>query len=323
MQAAFAPNIIVGFGRLDGRSVGVVAQQPAYLAGVIDIHASVKAARFVRFCDAFFNIPIVTFVDVPGYMPGTDQEHRGIIRQGAKLLYAYAEATVPKVTVVTRKAYGGAYIVMGSKHLRSDLNLAWPTAEIAVMGPDAAVNVIHRKRIADSENPESTRGRTGGAVPRYVRNALPGGGARLRGRRYRPGGDAPQIDPRARQCSRTSATPSPPRSTATSRCSAPPESKRDSRFRRPLRNSAPLSAGSARGAASPSLGAWGYPPQKVFLFLRGGGWGRGVVMQRSPFAGMTEVERGNGGVGAVAARRGHPTNPPRSRSRPGRTPRGW
>ena len=157
VQAAFAPNIIVGFGRLDGRSVGVVAQQPAYLAGVIDIHASVKAARFVRFCDAF-NIPIVTFVDVPGYMPGTDQEHRGIIRQGAKLLYAYAEATVPKVTVVTRKAYGGAYIVMGSKHLRSDLNLAWPTAEIAVMGPDAAVNVIHRKRIADSENPESTRG---------------------------------------------------------------------------------------------------------------------------------------------------------------------
>ena len=156
VHAAFAPNIIVGFGRLDGRSVGVVAQQPAYLAGVIDIHASVKAARFVRFCDAF-NIPIVTFVDVPGYMPGTDQEHRGIIRQGAKLLYAYAEATVPKVTVVTRKAYGGAYIVMGSKHLRSDLNLAWPTAEIAVMGPDAAVNVIHRKRISDSENPEATR----------------------------------------------------------------------------------------------------------------------------------------------------------------------
>ena len=156
VHAAFAPNIIVGFGRMDGRSVGVVAQQPAYLAGVIDIHASVKAARFVRFCDAF-NIPIVTFVDVPGYMPGIDQEHRGIIRQGAKLLYAYAEATVPKVTVVTRKAYGGAYIVMGSKHLRSDLNLAWPTAEIAVMGPDAAVNVIHRKRIADSENPEATR----------------------------------------------------------------------------------------------------------------------------------------------------------------------
>ena len=156
VQDAFAPNMLVGFAHLDGRSVGVVAQQPAYLAGVIDIHASVKAARFVRFCDAF-NIPIVTFVDVPGYMPGTDQEHRGIIRQGAKLLYAYAEATVPKVTVVTRKAYGGAYIVMGSKHLRADMNFAWPTAEIAVMGPDAAVGVIHRRQIAESENPEEVR----------------------------------------------------------------------------------------------------------------------------------------------------------------------
>ena len=156
VQRDFAPNIIVGFGRLNGRSVGVVAQQPSYLAGVIDIHASVKAARFVRFCDAF-NIPIVTFVDVPGYMPGKEQEQQGIIRHGAKLLYAYAEATVPKLTVVTRKAYGGAYIVMGSKHLRADINLAWPTAEIAVLGPDAAVNIIHRRRIAESENPEETR----------------------------------------------------------------------------------------------------------------------------------------------------------------------
>ena len=156
VQRDFAPNILVGFARLGGRSIGIVAQQPAYLAGVIDIHASVKAARFVRFCDAF-NIPIVTFVDVPGYMPGKDQEHRGIIRQGAKLLYAYAEATVPKLTVVTRKAYGGAYIVMGSKHLRADINFAWPTAEIAVMGPDAAVNIIHRRRLAESENPEAER----------------------------------------------------------------------------------------------------------------------------------------------------------------------
>ena len=156
VQRDFAPNIIVGFGRLGGRSVGIVAQQPAYLAGVIDIHASVKAARFVRFCDAF-NIPIVTFVDVPGYMPGKDQEHQGIIRHGAKLLYAYAEATVPKLTVVTRKAYGGAYVVMGSKHLRADLNLAWPTAEIAVMGPEAAVNIIHRRRLSDAENPEAVR----------------------------------------------------------------------------------------------------------------------------------------------------------------------
>jgi acetyl-CoA carboxylase carboxyltransferase component len=156
IQRDFAPNIIVGYGRLSGRPIGIVAQQPAYLAGVIDIHASVKAARFVRFCDAF-NIPIVTFVDVPGYMPGKDQEHRGIIRQGAKLLYAYAEATVPKLTVVIRKAYGGAYIVMGSKHLRADINFAWPTAEIAVMGPDAAVNIIHRRRLAEAENPETLR----------------------------------------------------------------------------------------------------------------------------------------------------------------------
>ncbi len=156
IQNSFAPNMIIGFGRLHGRSVGIVAQQPAYLAGVIDIHASVKAARFVRFCDAF-NIPIITFADVPGYMPGKDQEHRGIIRQGAKLLYAYAEATVPKITVVTRKAYGGAYVVMGSKHLRTDINLAWPSAEIAVMGPDAAVNIIHRRRLADSDDPEAAR----------------------------------------------------------------------------------------------------------------------------------------------------------------------
>ncbi|MEX2598805.1 MAG: acyl-CoA carboxylase subunit beta, partial [Dehalococcoidia bacterium] len=156
VQRDFAPNMLVGFGRLNGRSVGIVAQQPAYLAGVIDIHASVKAARFVRFCDAF-NVPIITFVDVPGYMPGKDQEHRGIIRHGAKLLYAYAEATVPKITVVTRKAYGGAYIVMGSKHLRADINFAWPTAEVAVMGPDAAVNVIHRRRLALESNPEQLR----------------------------------------------------------------------------------------------------------------------------------------------------------------------
>jgi len=156
IQADFAPNMLIGFARLNGRSVGIVAQQPSYLAGVIDIHASVKAARFVRFCDAF-NVPIITFADVPGYMPGKEQEHRGIIRQGAKLLYAYAEATVPKITIVTRKAYGGAYVVMGSKHLRTDINLAWPSAEIAVMGPDAAVNIIHRKKIADSENPTELR----------------------------------------------------------------------------------------------------------------------------------------------------------------------
>ncbi|MBI4218551.1 MAG: methylmalonyl-CoA carboxyltransferase [Chloroflexi bacterium] len=145
----YAPNIICTFARLDGMPVGIVAQQPAYLAGVLDIDASDKAARFVRFCDAF-NVPIVTLVDVPGFMPGTAQEFGGIIRHGAKLIYAYAEATVPKVTVITRKAYGGAYIVMGSKHLRGDVNLAWPSAEIAVMGPDGAVNIIHRAEISEA-----------------------------------------------------------------------------------------------------------------------------------------------------------------------------
>jgi len=151
----FAPNLVVGFARLNGKPVGIVAQQPAYLAGVIDIDASVKGARFVRFCDAF-NIPLVSFVDVPGFMPGIHQEHSGIIRNGAKFIYAYAEATVPKVTVITRKAYGGAYIVMSSKHLRGDINYSWPTAEIAVMGPEGAVNIIFRKDIAESANPDET-----------------------------------------------------------------------------------------------------------------------------------------------------------------------
>jgi propionyl-CoA carboxylase beta chain len=147
IQPGWAANIIVGFARLDGRSVGIVAQQPAVLAGALDIDASVKAARFVRTCDAF-NVPLVTFVDVPGFLPGVGQEHGGIIRHGAKLLYAYCEATVPKLTVITRKAYGGAYDVMSSKHVRGDLNLAWPTAEIAVMGAEGAVSIIHRDELA-------------------------------------------------------------------------------------------------------------------------------------------------------------------------------
>jgi acetyl-CoA carboxylase carboxyltransferase component len=154
----WAQNIVVGFARLKGRSVGVVAQQPAVLAGVLDINSSNKAARFVRFCDCF-NIPLVTFVDVPGFLPGVSQEHGGIIRHGAKLLYAYCEATVPKVTIITRKAYGGAYDVMSSKHVRGDINYAWPSAEIAVMGPEAAVNIIFRKEIAEAEDPESERER--------------------------------------------------------------------------------------------------------------------------------------------------------------------
>lgn len=152
IQPDFALNIIVGFARLGGHSIGIIANQPQVLAGVLDINASEKAARFIRFCDCF-NIPILTFVDVPGFMPGTEQEYGGIIKSGAKLLYAYCEATVPKLTVITRKAYGGAYDVMSSKHIRGDLNLAWPTAEIAVMGPDGAVNIIFRRELDKAADP--------------------------------------------------------------------------------------------------------------------------------------------------------------------------
>ncbi len=156
VQEHWARNIVVGFARMDGRSVGIVANQPAYLAGCLDIDSSIKGARFVRFCDAF-NIPILTFEDVPGFLPGTAQEFGGIIRHGAKLLYAYAEATVPKITVITRKAYGGAYCVMGSKHLRTDVNLAWPSAEIAVMGAESAVNIVYRRELATAQDQEPVR----------------------------------------------------------------------------------------------------------------------------------------------------------------------
>jgi propionyl-CoA carboxylase beta chain len=161
----WAQNVLIGFARLDGRSVGIVANQPAVLAGVLDIDASVKAARFVRFCDAF-NVPILTLVDVPGFLPGTAQEHGGIIRHGAKLIYAYAEATVPKVTVITRKAYGGAYCVMSSKHIRGDMNLAWPSAEIAVMGPEGAVNIIFQRD-------EKVGSRLRSTIPEYAKFANP------------------------------------------------------------------------------------------------------------------------------------------------------
>jgi len=156
VQQHHAPNICVGFARLDGRSVGIVANQPAFLAGVLDIDASVKAARFVRFCDCF-NIPLIVFEDVPGFLPGVEQEHGGIIRHGAKLLYAFAEATVPKLTVITRKAYGGAYCVMASKHIRTDVNFAWPSAEIAVMGAEGAVGVLYRREINEAKDKEAAR----------------------------------------------------------------------------------------------------------------------------------------------------------------------
>jgi propionyl-CoA carboxylase beta chain len=158
IQALYATNIVVGFARLNGRSVGVVANQPKSLAGVLDIKSSLKAARFVRFCDAF-NVPLVTFEDVPGFLPGTEQEYGGIIKHGAKLLFAYCEATVPKITVITRKAYGGAYDVMSSKHVRADYNVAWPTAELAVMGADGAVNILNKREIEGAADPAAERAR--------------------------------------------------------------------------------------------------------------------------------------------------------------------
>ena len=164
----FAPNILVGFARFDGKSVGIVAQQPDHFAGVLDIDASVKAARFVRFCDAF-NIPLVTFIDVPGFMPGSSQEYGGIIRHGAKLIFAYAEATVPKISVLTRKAYGGAYIVMSSKNLKGDINYSWPTGQVAVMGAEGAVNIIHRSQIRESDDPQKL---TDQLVAEYEENLM-------------------------------------------------------------------------------------------------------------------------------------------------------
>jgi acetyl-CoA carboxylase carboxyltransferase component len=156
VHAHWARNVIVGFARLGGQPVGIVANQPQVLAGCLDIESSTKAARFVRFCDAF-NIPLVTFVDVPGFLPGTEQEYGGIIRHGAKLLYAFSEATVPRMTVITRKAYGGAYVVMNSKHIRSDVSVAWPSAQIAVMGAEGAVNIIHRRDITSADDPDAKR----------------------------------------------------------------------------------------------------------------------------------------------------------------------
>lgn len=171
VQEHFATNIIIGFARLNGRPVGIVAQQPRSLAGVLDINASDKAARFVRFCDCF-NIPLITLVDVPGFLPGVGQEHNGIIRHGAKLLYAYCEATVPKLTVITRKAYGGAYDVMSSKHIRGDLNYAWPTAEIAVMGAEGAVNILFKEEIEKSRQPGTAAKRIDCRVYREVCQSL-------------------------------------------------------------------------------------------------------------------------------------------------------
>ena len=184
VHRGYADNMIVGFARLGGRPVGIVANQPAVLAGVLDINASLKAARFIRFCDCF-NLPVVTFVDVPGFLPGVAQEHGGIIKHGAKLLYAYCEATVPKLTVITRKAYGGAYDVMSSKHIRGDVNLAWPTAEIAVMGPKGAVEILFKDEIARADDPAAATARLIEEYTREVRPSLRGGGAGVHRRRDR------------------------------------------------------------------------------------------------------------------------------------------
>ena len=216
----FAPNIVVGFARLGGRSVGVVANQPAVLAGCLDIDASVKGARFVRFCDAF-NIPLITFEDVPGFLPGVRQEHGGIIRAGAKLLYAFAEATVPKITVITRKAYGGAYCVMASKHIRTDFNYAYPTAEIAVMGPEGAVNILYRRELAEAADPAAHAREARRGVPREARESVHRGRraaswTRSSSRARR----APSSSPRS-PAATTSATRIRRRSTGTSRCEPP------------------------------------------------------------------------------------------------------
>ena len=213
----WARNIVCGFARLDGHAVGVVGNQPSVLAGVLDIDSSVKAARFVRTCDAF-GIPLVTFVDVPGFLPGTSQEWGGIIRHGAKLLYAYCEATVPKLAVITRKAYGGAYDVMSSKHIRADFNFAWPTAEVAVMGPEGAVNIVFRKELAEADDPEARRVELIDDYKEQLREPVHGCRAGLRGRRDPPVGDPARCSARRSRSLAPSAWSGRSAGTATSRC---------------------------------------------------------------------------------------------------------
>ena len=232
----FAMNIICGFSRLDGHSIGIVGNQPGQLAGVLDIDASEKAARFVRFCDAF-NIPLLTFCDVPGFLPGTTQEWGGIIRRGAKLLYAFTEATVPKLTVITRKAYGGAYDVMNSKHMLADFNFAWPTAEVAVMGPEGAVNIIYRRDIAQLADARRAAREADGRLQGALRQPVLGGRARLHRRRDRPARDAPAADQGARDAADEARSGRRSASTATSRSSVQPDASALSRPTRARRGS--------------------------------------------------------------------------------------
>ena len=231
VQAEYAPNLVVGFGRLGGRPVGVVANQPAHLAGCLDIAASLKGARFVRFCDCF-NIPLVTFEDVPGFLPGTAQEYGGIIKHGAKLLYAFAEATVPKLTVITRKAYGGAYCVMASKHIRADANFAFPTAEIAVMGPEGRGQRPVPARARREPPTRPVPGRARRRVPGEVRQSLRGGGARVRRRRDRAPGDPPPADRGARDPAHQARPEPAPEAREPPAVSEPPTAVRRPRARR-------------------------------------------------------------------------------------------
>ena len=216
VQPYFAMNIVVGFAHLDGHPVGVVANQPKVMAGALDINASVKAARFVRFCDAF-NIPLVTFVDVPGFLPGTAQEYGGIIRHGSKLLYAYAEATVPKLTVITRKAYGGAYCVMCSKHISADFNVAWPTAEIAVMGPEGAVNIIFHRELETAADPVGRRKELVSDYTERFANPYIAAERGLHRRRDRAGADAVRADQGVEHGAAEGAAPKPAGGTGTFR----------------------------------------------------------------------------------------------------------
>ena len=213
IQESFARNIVIGFGRIEGRTIGVVANQPMVLAGVLDSDASRKAARFVRFCDCF-TIPIVTFVDVPGFLPGTAQEYGGLIKHGAKLLFAFAEATVPKVTVITRKAYGGAYDVMASKHIRGDVNYAWPTAEIAVMGAKGAVEILYRAELSRSREDRPAHQGVRGSLRQSIRRRR----ARLHRRGDHAAFDRASASPGARQRYATRPSRTPGRSTTTFRC---------------------------------------------------------------------------------------------------------
>ncbi len=196
VQEHYAKNIVVGFARMNGRPVGIVANQPAFLAGTLDINASTKGARFVRFCDCF-NIPLITFEDVPGFLPGITQEYGGIIKHGAKLLFAFAEATVPKITVITRKAYGGAYCVMASKHIRTDVNYAWPTAEIAVMGPEGAVDIVYKRELDRAAEARGRFARKNRRVPRALCQSLRGGGTGICGCGHPAARDAQEADPGA------------------------------------------------------------------------------------------------------------------------------